>query len=141
MKDEWSYYRNLNAELADKKLTPPSVSDMSTENAFPVKQGFFGIVVQYSRINDTDFDIAKNYYTQFGYDWQCTGDLYSTETMKYLNYVKFSGNWIIDDRHVPQSIMEQIRAQFENGVKIWHNPDDLDNPFRQDISDKNIWVA
>lgn len=141
MKDEWSYYRNLNAELADKKLTPPSVSDMSTENAFPVKQGFFGIIVQYSRINDTDFNIAKNYYAQFGYDWQCTGDLYSTETMKYLNYVKFSGNWIIDDRHVPQSIMEQIRAQFENGVKIWHNPDDLNNPFRQDISDKNIWVA
>lgn len=138
--DEWQYYRKLNAEMADKKLTPPSVSEMSTENAFPVKQGFFGITVQYSRVNDTDIDIAKQYYAQFGYDWQSTGNLYSTNSMKYLNYAKFSGNWIINDRHVPQSIMEQIRAQFQNGVKIWHNPDNVDNPFIQNIADKNTWV-
>lgn len=140
MTDEWQYYRKLNAELADKKLTPPSVSAMSTENSFPVKQGFFGLTVKYSRINDTDFNIAKNYYAQYGYSWASTGNLYSTNSMKYLNYVKFTGNWIINDRHVPQSIMEQIRAQFANGVKIWHNPDGLANPFKQDISDINTWA-
>lgn len=135
--DEWQYYRKLNAELADKKLTPPSVSEMSNENSFPVKQNYFGIVVRYKRISDADLKKAKNYVSHFGYGWECTGDLEPTNSMKYLNYAKFSGNWVINDRHVPQSIMEQLRAQFENGVKIWHNPDNLANPFKQDISELN----
>lgn len=138
-KDEWQYYRQLNADMADKKLTPPSVSEMSTENSFPIKEGFFGITVKYSRVNDKDLDLAKNYHAHYGYQWVGTGNLESTESMQFLNYAKFSGNWIIDDRHVPQSIMEQIRAQFENGVKIWHNPDNLANPYKQDIKDINIW--
>lgn len=135
--DEWQYYRKLNAELADKKLTPPSVSEMSNENSFPLKQNYFGIVIRYKRISDADLKKAKNYVSHFGYAWECTGNLEPTNSMKYLNYVKFSGNWVINDRHIPQSIMEQLRAQFENGVKIWHNPDNLANPFKQDISDLN----
>lgn len=129
--DEWQFYRKQQAEFADKKISAPSISEMSNNNSLARKQGYFGITVKYSAVDKYSIQAIINYHSQFGYDWQRVGDLQPVDTMKYINYAKFKGNWQIYDRQVPQSIMEQIRVQFENGVKIWHNPDNLDYPYNQ----------
>lgn len=131
--DEWQFYRRQKAQFADKAISAPSVSEMSNNNSFAIKQQFFGITAKYSVISDTDFNSAIRYHANFGYEWHRLGNLESTQSMDYLNYVRFSGNWIINDRKVPQDIMEQLRIQFETGVKMWHNPDNLENPFTQDV--------
>ena len=133
--DEWQFYRRQKAQFADKAISAPTVSEMSNNNSFAIKQQFFGITAKYSVISDTDFNSAIRYHANFGYEWHRLGNLESTQSMDYLNYVRFSGNWIINDRKVPQDIMEQLRIQFETGVKMWHNPDNLENPFTQDVID------
>lgn len=135
--DEWQFYRKQQAEFADKKIAQPSISEATQNNSFAIKQGFFGLTVKYSAIDTISMQAIARYHDLFGYQWQRVDNLQSTQSMKYLNYVKFNGNWIINDRKVPQTIMEQIRIQFENGVKMWHNPDNLANPFTQDITNKN----
>lgn len=137
MVDEWQFYRKQKAEFADKKISAPTITDMTNTNSFMIKQQTFGVYIKYARIDDESLKSVKRYHKHFGYDWNRVDDLEPTDTMFYCNYAKFSGNWVIDDKHVPQSIMEQIRIQFENGVKMWHNPEDVTNPFRQDITDKN----
>ena len=104
---------------------------MTNNNSLAIKRGYFGLTVKYSAISPENMQAVINYHNQFGYDWNRIDDLADTNSMKYVNYVKFSGNWNINNRHVPQAIMEQIRVQFENGVKIWHNPNNVDNPFQE----------
>ena len=130
--DEWQFYRKQQAEFADKKISAPTVGEMTNHNSLAIKQGYFGITVKYSSIDSDSIQSVINYHSQFGYSWQRVGKIDPIDSMSYINYVKFRGNWTINDRHVPQAVMEQIKIQFENGVKIWHNPDNLDYPYNQD---------
>ena len=139
--DEWQFYRKQQAEFADKAISAPTVSDMTNNNSLAIKRGYFGLTVKYSAISPENMQAVINYHNQFGYDWNRIDDLADTSSMKYVNYVKFSGNWNINNRHVPQAIMEQIRVQFENGVKIWHNPNNVANPFQEhDALSNNVSV-
>lgn len=132
--DEYEFYRDQKAEFADMKISKPTISNMGTENSFVIGRNIYGVTIKYSAIDDHDLQAAARYHANFGYQWQGVSDLEPTDSMSHLNFVKFKGNWNINDRQVPQSIMEQIRIQCENGVKIWHNPDNLENPFNQDIT-------
>lgn len=138
MVDEWQFYRKQKAEFADKKISQPTVTSMTNTNSFAIKQKTFGVFLKYSRLDNDGMKFVKRYHKHFGYQWNRIDDLQPIDSMYYLNYAKFSGNWIINDRNVPQAIMEQIRIQFENGVKLWHNPENLFNPFTQDITDINV---
>lgn len=138
MVDEWQFYRKQKAEFADKKISQPTVTSMTNTNSFAIKQKTFGVFLKYSRLDNDGMKFVKRYHKHFGYQWDRIDDLQPIDSMYYMNYAKFSGNWIINDRNVPQAIMEQIRIQFENGVKLWHNPQNLFNPFTQDITDINV---
>lgn len=138
LKDSLEFYRNQKAELDDKKISAPSVSDMTNTNSFAIRNDFFGLTIKFSAYDQESINFIRRYHKNFGFMWNRLGDLEDTHSMTHLNYVKFSGNWNINDRHVPQAIMEQIRVQFENGVKIWHNPDRVANPFAQDVIDVNV---
>ena len=46
------------------------------------------------------------------------------------NFVQFTGSWSIDYADV--AIVEMMKAQFENGVRLWHN-NNQGNPMNQDI--------
>ena len=39
--------------------------------------------------------------------------------MSVCNYVQFSGSWTLPN--VDVAIIEMMKAQFENGVRLWHN--------------------
>lgn len=134
--DEWQFYRRQKAQFADKAISAPTITQMSNNNSFAIKQKFFGLTSKYSRISKKDMSSVINYHSQFGYMWARVDNLEPVNSMTKLNYVKFSGNWIMYDRHVPQSIMEQIRIQFETGVKMWHNTNNP-YPFTEDVTYTN----
>lgn len=135
--DEWQFYRNQQAQFKDKKLSKPTITQMTNENSFNIKNKIFGIFLKFSRIDNEGMKAVQRYHKHFGYAMNRIGKLDSVMSMSHMNYAKFSGNWILSDRHVPQSIMEQIRVQFESGVKMWHNPDNISWPFTQDITELN----
>lgn len=134
--DEWQFYRRQKAQFADKAISAPTITQMSTNNSFAIKQKFFGLTAKYSRISKSDFASVIKYHSNFGYQWDRLDDLQPTNSMSKVNYAKFKGNWVIDDRKVPQAIMEQIRVQFETGVKMWHNTD-RKYPFRENVTYNN----
>ena len=56
-------------------------------------------------------------------------------SMTVCNYVKFSGSWTIPGADV--SIIEMMKAQFENGVRLWHNKNTR-NPMIQNVLTNKI---
>lgn len=137
MTDEWQFYRRQNAHFEDMAIAKPTITDMTNSNSFAIKQNVFGVYVKYSRIDNDGLEAVQRYHAHFGYKLARVDDLEPIDSMRYVNYAKFSGNWNIYDRHVPQSIMEQIRVQLENGVKFWHNPNSAYYPFAQNIDEVN----
>ena len=129
--DEYEFYRSQKAEQADMALTSPTLSSQVTGNAFQVANDLFGITIKFSSPNQSEWKKIKKYYKLFGYEINDDNKkLSSLTSMTIANYVKFSGNWFIPD--VDVAIIEQMKAQFENGVRFWHN-DNTPNPMNKDI--------
>lgn len=63
--------------------------------------------------------IVDNYFTQFGYKVN-TMKVPNITGRTYWNYVKTHGCNVVGD--VPQGDIEEIKAMFNRGVTIWHNP-------------------
>ena len=55
--------------------------------------------------------------------------------MSICNFLQFSGSWTIKGTDV--SIIEMMKAQFENGVRFWHN-NNTPNPMTQDVINNKI---
>lgn len=129
--DEYEFYRDQKAQFADLKLSTPSVSNQSTGNAFQVANGFFGVTLKFSKMSASELKKVKLYYKNFGYQIQEKNTkLADTHSMSIANYVQFSGSWTIPG--LDTSFIEQLHAQFENGVRLWHN-DHTDNPMNRDL--------
>src|SRR5699024_9057310 len=56
-------------------------------------------------------------------------------SMSICNYVQFEGSWTI--KNVDVAIIEMMKAQFEGGVRLWHNKN-VTNPMHQDILNNKI---
>lgn len=127
---EWEYYRDQNAKFADMAINAPSVNQQNNSQSFNMSKGIFGVTVRFSSIGTANMDRAITYYNTFGFDF--AGQMLHLEkpdTLPMLNYYQFSGNWILDD--VPPQFMNQLKAECENGIKLWKN-NGMDNPFTQD---------
>lgn len=130
--DEQDFYRQQKAEQADLALETPSISQQSTGNSFNIANNIFGIHFKYSKPSKTEMDKIKKYYKLFGYqlnDQSSTLD--DVHSMNFANYVQFSGSWTIEG--ADPSIIEMMKAQFENGVRLWHNINNNPNPMNVDI--------
>lgn len=135
--DEWQYYRRQNAQFEDMAISKPTLVEGTYNNSFNIKNDVMGIFLRYTRIDLVQLQRVLNYHQNFGYQWQAVDTPTSIRSMSHVNYLKVRGNWVMADRKVPQSIMEQIRVQLEGGVKFWHNPNNLDNPFTEYITFAN----
>ena len=51
--------------------------------------------------------------------------------MSHVNYVQFTGDWIMDG--VPAEFQRIANQLFAQGVSLYHNPDDVSDPFTQDV--------
>lgn len=126
---EWEYYRDQNAKFADMAISAPSVGQQNNSQSFNMSKGIFGITVRFSSIGTENMDRATTYYATFGFDFG--GQMIPLEkpdTLPMMNYYQFSGNWFLKD--VPPQFMEQLKAQCENGIKLWKN-NGSENPFLQ----------
>lgn len=134
--DEYEFYRTQRAEQADLALTMPTITSQTNGNAFQVANDIFGVTVKFSAPNSEEWKKIKKYYKLFGYEINDDNRMLSNvRSMTIANYVKFSGNWTI--KGVDIAIVEQIKAQFENGVRLWHN-NGTDKPMKQSILENKM---
>lgn len=127
--DEHEYYRQQQAEQADMALETPSITQQTNGNSFNIANDMFGIHFKYSKPTDSEMRKIKKYYKLFGYQTEDKGEkLNPINSMTICNYVQFSGSWTIPNADV--SIIEMMKAQFENGVRLWHNTGNA-NPMSQ----------
>lgn len=129
--DEYEYYRSQKAEQADMALETPSITSQTTGNSFNIANDMFGIHFKYSKPSPSEMNKIRKYYKLFGFelnDQSTTLD--KVNSMNICNYVKFSGSWTIEDTDV--SLIEMMKAQFENGVRLWHD-NGTPNPMNQNI--------
>ena len=134
--DEYDYYRQQKAEQADMALEVPSISEQTNGNSFNIANNKFGIHIKYSKPTDSELNKIKKYYKLFGYQVNDQSNyLDKVNSMTVCNYVKFSGSWTIPGADV--SIIEMMKAQFENGVRLWHNKNTR-NPMIQNVLTNKI---
>ena len=129
--DEHEYYRTQKAEQADMALETPGIMEQTNGNSFNIANNTFGIHIKYSKPTDSELTKIKKYYKLFGFELNDQSNtLDKIDSMDICNYVQFSGSWTIPDADV--SIIEMMKAQFENGVRLWHNKDTR-NPMIQNV--------
>ena len=130
-KDEQEYYRQQKAEIADLALETPTITQQSTGNSFNIANNMFGIHFKFSKPSKSEMNKIKKYYKLFGYELNDHGSkLEKVDSMSICNYVQFEGSWTI--KNVDVAIIEMMKAQFEGGVRLWHNKN-VANPMNQDI--------
>ena len=135
-KDEQEYYKQQKAEIADLALETPTITQQSTGNSFNIANNMFGIHFKFSKPSKSEMNKIKKYYKLFGYELNDHGSkLEKVNSMSICNYVQFEGSWTI--KNVDVAIIEMMKAQFEGGVRLWHNKN-VANPMNQDILNNKI---
>lgn len=130
-KDEHDFYQQQKAEFADMALEAPSITQQTNGNSFNIANDMFGIHFKYSKPSAKELDNIRKYYKMFGfYLNEQSGMLERVDSMNICNYVKFSGSWTITGTDV--ALIEMMKAQFENGVRLWHN-NGTANPMTQNV--------
>lgn len=128
--DEHEYYQNKKAEYADLALETPTITGQSNNNSLSIAEDYFGIHVKHAQPNKNEWGTIKRYYKKFGFEVNDDGGTVDVFSNTMLNYVKFTGNFII--KNVDVSYMEMIKSRFENGMFLWHN-NRTKNPMEQDV--------
>lgn len=129
--DEHEFYRNQQAEFADLALATPTITQQTHGNSLQIANGFFGLHQKFSAPSTHEMNEIKKYYKLFGYMTNDRGTyLADVHSMSICNYVQFEGSWTIPN--VDVSLIEMMKAQFENGVRLWHN-NNRPNPMTQDV--------
>ena len=135
-KDEQEYYKQQKAEMADLALETPTITQQTTGNSFNIANNMFGIHFKFSKPSKSEMNKIKKYYKLFGYELNDQGSkLEKVDSMSICNYVQFEGSWTI--KNVDVAIIEMMKAQFEGGVRLWHNKN-IANPMNQDILNNKI---
>ena len=135
--DDYEYYRQQKAQFADMQLEAPTITEQTNSNSFQVANNIFGITLKCSKINSNEMDKIRKYYNAFGFEWNRENTtLNDVESMSICNYVKFKGSWTIPNADV--ALVEMMKAQFENGVRLWHNNGST-NPMFQNLN-QNVRV-
>ena len=129
--DEYEYYRTQKAEQADLALETPTITSQTTGNSFNIANKMFGIHFKYSKPSISEMNKIRKYYKLFGYQVNDqSAFLDRIDSMSICNYVQFSGSWSLS--HADVGIIEMMKAQFENGVRFWHN-NNTANPMMQNV--------
>ena len=130
--DEYEFYRQQNAEFSDMALNQNTVTNQVTNNAFAIKNDFFGVTIKYSRPDQEDLRRIKYYYKKFGFSTESySTQLSNIKSMDIVNYVQFDGNYVIEN--VEPHLLQLMHEQFSIGVFLWHY-DGNKNVMDKDIS-------
>ena len=129
--DEYEFYRQQKAEQADLALQSPTITAQTNGNGFQISNDIFGLTLKFSAPNQKEWEKVKKYYKLFGYQIdEENKSLSKVDSMTIANYLQFSGNWTL--KGVDNALIEQMKPQFENGVRFWHD-NGTANPMNQNI--------
>lgn len=129
--DEYEYYRTQKAEYKDLALETPTITNQTNGNSFNIKNDIYGFNMKISSPDVIEINKIRKYYSMFGFELNEYGaKIDNLDSMSVCNYVKFKGNWNLPN--VDVALMEQLRVQFENGVRMW-KPDGSSNPMNQNL--------
>lgn len=128
--DEHNFYQQQKAEMADLALSTPTLTNQSNNNALKRSENFYGVTIKYSKPTDEEMTKLKKYYKMFGFEVNEENSSINVRTNTIADFVQFSGSWTIPNADV--ALIEQMKAQFENGVRLWHN-NNTPNPMTQNI--------
>lgn len=132
LSDEYEYYRQKQAEFADKEIQPAQVSDPSRTNSLAIANDYWGIYLKVGSIQSQEWDAVKRYYKAMGfYIGEAGSRIRSVTSMSIANYLRFSGR--IDIPGAPKSVIDQISIICESGIRLWH-PNGTGNPMLQDLA-------
>src|SRR5699024_4201842 len=135
-KDEQEYYKQQKAEIADLAWETPTITQQSTGNSFNIANNMFGIHFKFSKPSKSEMNKIKKYYKLFSNELNDQeSKLEKVDRMSICNYVQFEGSWTI--KNVDVAIIKMMKAQFEGGVRLWHNKN-VANPMNQDILNNKI---
>ena len=134
--DEYEYYRSQKAQWQDLALTAPTITTQTTGFGFQLAKNIFGITTFFATMDKEEWKKIKLYYKEFGFEVNRPNtSLHNVESMSIANYVKFSGSWTLPNMEI--GLTEMLKAQFENGVRLWHD-NGSDNPMNRDLT-YNLW--
>jgi hypothetical protein len=136
--DEQNFYRQQKAEFADMALTSPSLSNQSGGEAFSIANDLMGFTVKLSAPSHAEVNKIRRYYKTFGYAFEEQGKVQPLHSMTVVNYLQMDGVYTIPN--IAPQFMQQIKALLQIGVKFWHNPNNVKNPFSQDILENKIRI-
>lgn len=128
--EEYEFYRSQKAQFADMSLQAPTINGQANGTAFQISTNTYGVTLKLSAPEPVEMDKARRYYNTFGFEMNTRKRLSAIDSMSMMNYVQFSGNWHLQG--IPVELMEQLKAQFQTGMKLWHNTDTA-NPFVDNI--------
>lgn len=128
--DEHEFYQNQQAEMKDLALETPTITNQSNNNSLAISNDYYGIHVKYSQPTLSEWEKIKKYYKMFGFEVNDENASVNVHTNTICNYVKFTGDFMIPNADI--GIVEMLKAQFENGVRFWHN-NDTPNPMEQNV--------
>ena len=134
--DEYEYYRSQKAQWQDLALTAPTITTQTTGFGFQLAKDIFGITTFFATMDKEEWKKIKLYYKEFGFEVNRPNtSLHNVESMSIANYVKFSGSWTLPNMEI--GLIEMLKAQFENGVRLWHDNGSA-NPMNRDLT-YNLW--
>ena len=128
--DEHEFYQNQQAEMKDLALETPTITNQSNNNSLAISNDYYGIHVKFSQPTISEWEKIKKYYKMFGFEVNDENASVNVHTNTICNYVKFTGDFMIPNADI--GIVEMLKAQFENGVRFWHN-NDTPNPMEQNV--------
>ena len=128
-RSEYEYYRDLRVEQEQAKIANPTITSQTTKNAYLIRNNFYGISVKMYAVSAQDLLNAYRYHMTTGFDCGYYGNIEDITSMSHLNYLQFSGDWVMSD--IPSEFMTLAKELFAQGVSIYHTKDQA-NPFAID---------
>ena len=101
-------------------MTPDTIGGCANVGDLNFSEKMSSFNIQYMSIKNENAVIIDNYFSMFGYK-TLRNKTPNINGRRNWNYVKTKNCNVVGD--IPQSDLQEIKAIFNSGVTIWHNPE------------------
>ena len=112
----WNFY----AKKADMQLQPNQSNGSYNSANIMLAIDKFCFTICYYRLSYEQFKQIDNYFDKFGY---AINDFKNVNYNNRSNFDYIETSQVLIDGDVPEDDLNVIKSIFNNGVRIWHNPD------------------
>lgn len=134
--EEYDFYNQQQAEYKDMALQPPSTTGSAMGNAFQIANSINGMTMKIAVPSSYDMTNIILYYNKLGFDVSAQSEHPEPlNSWTICNYLRMTGTYSLPG--VDPSLMNQLKALLESGVRFWHN-DGTNNPLAQNVFNNNF---